>query len=110
MDRSETVIRAGDESVTMINVFDVEASKQKELVGVLTEGTENVMRHRPGFVSVNILASKDGTRVVNFAQWRTEDDIKTTMSDPDAQNYARKAAELAHASPHVYSVASVHHA
>jgi quinol monooxygenase YgiN len=111
MERDDTVIRVGDdEPVTLINVFDVDASKQQELLGVLTEGTEEVMQHRPGFVSVNLLASNDGTRVVNYAQWRTLDDVKATMTHPDAQRYARRAAELAQATPHVYSVVSVHHA
>jgi heme-degrading monooxygenase HmoA len=102
MDRNETV--------TLINVFDVEASRQQELVALLTEGTDQVIRHRPGFVSVNLLASNDGTRVVNYAQWRSLDDIKATMADPAAQGYARRAAELAHSTLHVYSVVSVHHA
>lgn len=110
MERSETVISVGDEPVTLINVFDVEAPKQQELVGLLNEGAENVMRHRPGFVSVNILASNDGTRVVNYAQWRSLDDVRATMSDPGARDYARRAAELAQATPHVYSVVSVHRA
>ena|SRR5436309_962459 len=110
MGPNETVIRAGDEMVTLINVFDVGASNQQKLVDLLTEGTEKVIQHRPGFVSVNILASNDGTRVVNYAQWRTRDDVKATMADPDAQGYARRVAELAQVTPHVYSVVSVHHA
>jgi quinol monooxygenase YgiN len=106
----ETVIHVGDEPVTLVNVFDVEADKQQELVDLLIDGTEKVMQHRPGFVSVNLLASNDGTRVVNYAQWRSQDDVKATMADPDAQGYARRAAELAQTTPHVYSVVSVHHA
>lgn len=98
------------EPVTLINVFDVEPSKQQALVDLLTEGTDAVIRHRPGFVSVTLLTSNDGTRVVNHAKWRSLDDIKATMGDPAAQRYARRAAELAQATPHVYSVASVHHA
>lgn len=98
------------EPVTLINVFDVEPSKQQALVDVLTEGTDAVIRHRPGLVSVTLLTSNDGSRVVNYAQWRSLDDIKATMGDPAAQSYARRAAELAQATPHVYSVASVHHA
>jgi heme-degrading monooxygenase HmoA len=69
-----------------------------------------VIRHRPGFVSVKLLTSNDGTRVVNYAQWRSLEDIKATMADPEAQAYTRKAGELAQAAPHVYSVASVHEA
>jgi quinol monooxygenase YgiN len=107
---NNTVIRVGDESVTLINVFDVDPSNQHELVRLLTEGAENAIVQRPGFVSVNILASIDGTRVVNYAQWRSQDDLKATMADPAVQDYARRAAQLAQASPHVYSVAAVHHA
>jgi quinol monooxygenase YgiN len=107
---SETVIRVGDEIVTLINIFDVEASNQQELIGILNEGAEKVFQHRPGFISVNLLASADGTRVVNYAQWRSQDDIKATMGDPEAQAYGKKAAGLATAAPQVYSVVSVHHA
>jgi quinol monooxygenase YgiN len=108
-DNNHTVIHVGDTPVTLINVFDVEPATQQELVELLTEGTEKVMRERPGFVSVNLLTSNDGTRVVNYAQWHSLEDIKATMADPDAQYYARRAAELAQATPHVYSVVSVHH-
>jgi quinol monooxygenase YgiN len=107
---NNTVIQVGDEPVTLINVFDVDPSQQPDLVRLLTEGTKRVIAHRPGFVSVNVLASTDGTRVVNYAQWRSQDDLKATMADPAVQKYARETAQLAQASPHVYSVVAVHHA
>jgi quinol monooxygenase YgiN len=110
IDGRETVIRVGDEPVTVVNVFDVDAERQQELVDLLIEGTEKLMQYRPGFVSVNLLASNDGTRVVNYAQWRSRQDVNAVMADPEVQGYARRAAELAQASPHVYSVVSVHHA
>jgi quinol monooxygenase YgiN len=110
MSTQDTVIHVGDEPVTLINVFDVDASKQQELVSLLDEGAENVIQHRPGFVSVNVLASNDGTRVVNYAQWGSLDAVKATMADPEVQSYANRAAELAQATPHVYSVVAVHHA
>lgn len=107
---SDTVIRVGDQPTTLINVFDVDASKQQQLVDLLTEGTEKVIQHRPGFVSVNILASTDGTRVVNYAQWRSPADLKATQADPDVQAFAKRAGALATPTPHMYSVISVHHA
>ncbi len=110
MAHNGTLISVGDELVTLINVFDVDASKQQDLVDLLNDGTERVMQHRPGFVSVSILASNDGTRVVNFAQWRSLDHVKATMADPGAGSYVRQAGELADATPHVYTVAAVHHA
>ncbi|WP_327044862.1 antibiotic biosynthesis monooxygenase [Microbispora sp. NBC_01189] len=107
---TETVIRVDDQVVTFINVFDVDPSKQQELIAILNEGAEKVMRHRPGFISVNVLAGADGTRVVNLAQWRTPDDLRATAGDPEAQVFAKRAAEIAKAAPQPYKVVSVYHA
>jgi quinol monooxygenase YgiN len=106
MARSEAVIRV-DEMVTFVNVLEVEPEKQQALLDVMNESAEKVIKHRPGFISVSILASQDGSRVVSYAQWRSPDDIKATRDDPRAQEYAKRTAELAKASPHVYSVVSV---
>ncbi|GHC70515.1 antibiotic biosynthesis monooxygenase [Nocardiopsis terrae] len=107
---SETIISENDGIATLVNVFEVEKEKQQQLVDILNEGVEKVMKNRPGFISVNILVSKDGTRVINYAQWNSPEDIQATMADPEAQAYAKKAGALATASPSLYSVASVHHA
>jgi quinol monooxygenase YgiN len=103
------VIQTDDGFFTMVNVFDVDPENQKELADVMSEGAEKFIRHRPGCVSVNILASRDGKRLLYFAQWRSTADIKATMSDPDVQVYRDRAAGLAQPDPHVYTVHSVHH-
>lgn len=66
-----TTIAIDQDVATLINVFTVTRMTQQPLVDLLTEATEQVMRHRPGFISANIHASLDGTRVVNYAQWRS---------------------------------------
>jgi quinol monooxygenase YgiN len=110
MGELQSVIRADDGTVTLVNVFSVEPAVQQELVDVLTEGAEKVVRHRPGFISVNILASVDGTRVVNYAQWSSLDAVQETMRDPGAQAFAKRAGALATPDPHPYRVVAVHHA
>lgn len=106
---SETVIRAEDGTYAMANVFIVDPDKQQELAEVMREGAEKFIRHRPGCISVNILTSLDGKRLLYFAQWRSKADIKATMADPDVQLYRDKAAALATPDPHAYTVFSVHH-
>ncbi|MFE2229558.1 putative quinol monooxygenase [Streptomyces kronopolitis] len=106
---TETVIRTDDGTFAMINVFEVEPDKQKELAEVMSEGADRFIRHRPGCLSVNILTSLDGKRLVYYAQWRSKADIKATMADPDVQHYRDKAGELAKPDPHAYTVHSVHH-
>ncbi|MET9830118.1 antibiotic biosynthesis monooxygenase [Streptomyces sp. NPDC006385] len=103
---SEMTIRPDGNLVTLINVFEVDPAKQQELVALLNEGLDKVFRHRPGFVSAHILVSKDGGRVVNYAQWRSPQDIQATLADPAAQEYARRTAELGKPAPALYSVVS----
>jgi heme-degrading monooxygenase HmoA len=57
--------------MTLINVFTVPAEHQQELLDLLAEVTEQAMTSMPGFVSANLHRSDDGTRVINYAQWRS---------------------------------------
>ncbi|HEX6421777.1 MAG TPA: antibiotic biosynthesis monooxygenase [Acidimicrobiales bacterium] len=93
-----------DHTATFVNVFDVEPERQQELVDVLTAGAREVIRRRPGFVSLELLASLDGTRVVNVARWQRPDDARATTTDPAAAEHARRAAAIATANPGLYRV------
>jgi heme-degrading monooxygenase HmoA len=105
-----TTITVDAPVATLINVFTVQSGRQRELVELLTTATEEVMRHRPGFVAANIHASTDGTRVVNYAQWGSAADFEAMLADPEAQVHMRQAAAIAdHYDPHLYTVESVHH-
>ena len=68
-----TTIAKGREVVTLINVFTVEPDTQQQMVDLLVEATETVINRLPGFVSANIHKSLDGTRVANYAQWRSRE-------------------------------------
>lgn len=95
---------------TLINVFTVQSDRQRELVELLTAATEEVMRHLPGFVTANIHASADGTRVVNYAQWESAADFEAMLANPEAQVHMRQAAATADRyDPNLYTVESVHH-
>jgi quinol monooxygenase YgiN len=105
----QTVIRPGDTPVTLINVFRVDPAQQADLVALLTEVTEDVMQHQPGFVSANLHVSLDGTRVVNYAQWRSREDFAAMLRDPVAGAHMSAVAAIADADPRLYAVSSVHH-
>jgi quinol monooxygenase YgiN len=100
-----TTIRAGAPLVTLINVFTVKPERQRELVELLVEATEAVMRHQPGFISANIHRSFDGQRVTNYAQWRSREDFEAMLRNPAAQAHMRQAADVADSfEPHLYEV------
>ncbi|MBV9011906.1 MAG: antibiotic biosynthesis monooxygenase [Pseudonocardiales bacterium] len=95
---------------TLINVFTVEPEHQRELLNVLITASEEVMRHLPGFVSANLHASTDGTRVVNYAQWENAEAFEAMLGNPAAREHMDRAATLAvQFEPHLYVVESVHH-
>ncbi|MQY26700.1 antibiotic biosynthesis monooxygenase family protein [Nocardia aurantia] len=93
-------------TANFFNVIEVDPAKQKELIELLNEATETVIRHRPGFVSVTLFASVDGSKVINLAQWASPDDAKATMGDPAAQEFAKRTAALGKPSPGVYKIVS----
>lgn len=74
-----TEILVRGDVVTLINVFTVAPEDQDRLLKVLAEATEQVMNGMPGFVSANLHKSLDGTKVVNYAQWRSKEDFEATL-------------------------------
>lgn len=105
-----TTIATNTTLATLINVFTVHPDRQRQLVDLLTAATDEVMRHQPGFVAANIHASTDGTKVVNYAQWESEEAFHAMLANPNAQAHMGQAAEIAETfEPHLYTVESVHH-
>jgi quinol monooxygenase YgiN len=104
-----TTIDAHAPHATLINVFTVAPEHADELAALLTDATEQVMQHLPGFRSANIHVSVDGTRVVNYAQWDDVASFTAMRANPVAAEHMSAAAELAIGfDPHFYTVASVH--
>lgn len=102
-------ITAQTTGVTLINVYEVEPETQKALTDLISRLTEETIRHRPGFISVNIHASLDGTRVVNYAQWASQADFQAFVTSPEAQTQVQQFAALAKSvSPALYRVEAVH--
>ncbi len=92
------------EPVTFLNMIDIDPSKQAAVIGILTEGVEQVQRGRPGSVSITILASTDGRRVVDLARWAGAEAGRTASTDPRAATFVRRTAELRSAAPGLYTV------
>jgi antibiotic biosynthesis monooxygenase (ABM) superfamily enzyme len=107
---SESTIRADSPVVTLINVFSVAPENQDRLLEAWQRSTDEVIRHLPGFVSANIHASLDGTKVINYAQWESQESFRSMLTDPAASEWLRKLAEIGTPAPVLCRVVSVHHA
>ena len=91
----ETTIRADAGITTLINVFSVEAENQQKLVELLKDGTESVFSKSPGWISTNLLSSKDGRRVIIYSQWRSSRDIEAFRQSPAMGPYFARITALA---------------
>jgi quinol monooxygenase YgiN len=103
-----TTIDPGAPLVTLINVFTVAPERADELLGLLADATEEVMRHLDGFVSANLHRSLDGRHVANYAQWRSVAAFEAMLADPAAREHMAAAAAMAEFAPVLYRVESVH--
>jgi heme-degrading monooxygenase HmoA len=102
-------ISADARAITLINVFTVAPEKQESLVELLARATREVMQRMPGFLSASIHRSIDGTRVTNYAQWRSQADFEAMLQHEEARAHMTDAAALAiEFEPVLYHVASVH--
>ncbi len=65
--------------------------------------------HQPGFVCANFHASLDGERVINYAQWETEEHYRAMLDNPEVRVHMDQAAKIAtDVQPRLFSVKSVH--
>jgi heme-degrading monooxygenase HmoA len=88
-------IAKGLDLVTLVNVFTVKPGDQEKLAALLVEATERTMQHVPGFVSASIHKSFDGSKVINYAQWRSRQDFEALRGNQAARLHMDAAAALA---------------
>ena len=106
-----TTIQEHAPLATLINVFNVAPERASELAEALRVATEETVQYVPGFISANIHVSTDGTRVVNYAQWRSVEAMQAMQHNPTAREHMVLCAQVADGfEPHLYTVESVHEA
>jgi len=88
-------IAKGTGFVTLINVFTVEPENQQQLIDLLSQVTELVVRSKPGFISASLHRSLDGTKVTMYAQWRSAEDYQAMREDPAPLPYLQQALAIA---------------
>ncbi|MEU8711948.1 antibiotic biosynthesis monooxygenase family protein [Streptomyces sp. NPDC048663] len=94
---------------TLINVFTVSPTRQGELLELLSRATEETMKHQPGFICANFHASQDGERVINYAQWESEEHYRAMLANPEARVHMDEAATIAtDVQPRLFHVLSTH--
>jgi len=88
--------------VTLINVFETTPEQQQALIDQWVHFTE-VIRDEPGYVGTALHKSTDGTRVINYAHWRSEADFDAFLGKHGA-DFAQFTQNASRIDPHIYTV------
>jgi len=100
-------IRANSDIVTQITTVKVPPDNQAEVLRLM-EQRAKFMATQPGFVSVSLHRSEDGTHVVNYVQWKNREQLAAAHHSPEfRQRWPRFGELIREAEPCLYNVAHV---
>jgi heme-degrading monooxygenase HmoA len=100
--REEMRISRKGNLVTVINVFETIPEQQQELIDQWIRFAESI-KEEPGLIGTTLHRSTDGTRVVNYAQWRSKEDFERFVQKYREQMKARRPLAQ-RVDPHLYEV------
>ena len=94
-------IRADQQVITQINVFEVDPANQDALVELLSEAIQRVSG-MPGWISASIHKSLDGTRVTNYAQAADYTAWERIVAKLQGEGFFERFQRLAKPNPCLY--------
>ena len=89
------VIEKGAPVLTVVVAIEVEPERQRAFLDRVGRMIEDFTRHQPGLVSTSIHASEDGTRILNYAQWRSREDYERFRKNPEGKPHVEALMAIA---------------
>ncbi len=100
-------IREGNGICTQITTVKLPPDNQDEVLQLMKERAR-FMATQPGFVSVNLHRSKDGSHVVNYVQWTSPEKLAAAHQSQEFRKKWPRFGELVNeAEPCLYDVVLV---
>jgi len=100
-------IQSGNGIVTQITTVKTTPDKQAEVLQIMTERA-HFMAKQPGFVSISLHRSKDGSHIVNYIQWTNPDKLSAAHHMPEFREgwprFGKLASEI---EPCLYDVVHI---
>jgi quinol monooxygenase YgiN len=86
-------IRKDGGFITQITTVKVEPEHQDEVLKLMVERAR-FMAKQPGFISVNLHRSTDGSHIVNYIQWRDRKHLEAAHHSPEFRKKWPRFGEL----------------
>ena len=97
------LIKANSGIITQINVFTVPDGGQQALIDLLAESA-TFASSIPGWLSASLHRSRDGTRVVNYAQSESPEAARLIIDRLRAAGFLERNKALGEPHPGLYDV------
>jgi heme-degrading monooxygenase HmoA len=98
------VVSKDNNVTTVMAIFPTEPEEQQGLVDTIRDFTLAAMRPQPGFISSTIHRSLDGLRVINYAQWKTQEEYFAFIKNAEVKVKAAKLSEFPKPDLHLYEI------
>jgi heme-degrading monooxygenase HmoA len=100
-------IRDSDDIVTQITTVKTTPDNQSEVLEVMTERAR-FMATQPGFVSISLHRSEDGSHIVNYVQWTNRSKLEAAHHSHEFRKQWPRFGELVEeAEPCLYQVVHI---
>jgi heme-degrading monooxygenase HmoA len=86
-------IRENSDIVTQITTVKVPPNNQSEVLELMAQRAR-FMATQPGFVSVSLHRSEDGSHVVNYVQWKNRKQLEAAHHSPEFRKKWPRFGEL----------------
>jgi len=106
--RNPSVISKEDNLSTGINFVSVQPKNMTKLIELFTEYGNNILRMKPGFISVNIHKSWDGKQLINYVQWESPDGLQELFDDTDSKQFFDERKKIAESRWDLFKVVFCH--
>lgn len=100
-------IREDHDIVTQITTVKTTPDNQAEALELMTERAR-FMATQPGFVSISLHRSEDGSHIVNYVQWTSRNKLEAAHHSPEFRKKWPRFGELVkEAEPCLYQVVHI---
>jgi heme-degrading monooxygenase HmoA len=77
------IISKNNNLLTVLVYFTIKPNHQMEQLDLIRGFVEKAVKKQHGFISANFHTSTDGTRIANYAQWRSVRDYNAAFANPE---------------------------
>jgi quinol monooxygenase YgiN len=100
-------IQPRNDVVTQITTVKTSPDRQREVLQLMKERAQ-FMAKQPGFVSISLHCSKDGSHIVNYVQWTNAEKLSAAHHMPEFRERWPRFGQLAsEIEPCLYDVVHV---